>query len=666
MASSQDRKRPNADEPSDDTPPTKRVKASGPPRSTPPGITPAGWDNLSKIWLTPRALKELDRRNNARASEKSVVVSKAYTARASGKSAAVSKAHTARASRKSAVVGKAHTARASGKSAVVGKAHTARASGKSAVVGKARTARASGKSAVVGKAHTARSSETSAVVDIAHTSLARFARRGGPDLGLLRRYPEPKHAAASMSVRGSSGSSRSQRTRSTQATTVSSRNKRSSAYDNAFEQTLIDHNIYPEGYKYPHQQSTPPEPSNLEGIMQGLSAPRASLSPSRFSQSAFKEFKQANSRVISEGRVMRDIFPTIRGNNASIPNEGNLPFANFESITEGTTVNAVPDFYDGTNPTQISSIVRQDLNKSIIPSSHGHAPLAPNFFLEAKAPRGGADVARRQACLDGAYGARAMHSLQNYGNGEEEEELVYDGNAHTFSTTYHAGTGTLQMYAHHMTAPTVQGERPEYHMTQLRSFSMTDTRDTFIAGATAFRNARDLAQQHRNSFIEAANARASQAKTAAAAAVAAADETAQATQPACDADSVSHVHVHYSALQDADDALQQHVAETSHLDAYDDDGTAIGSLQQHVAETGHLNAYDDDDCIVVGSMPQYLNGEDGSAGNSQQSTAHGADEASQSVASSFTSVSTKRARSKRPRQSASPPSSASKKGHSLH
>ncbi|KAI1778533.1 hypothetical protein F4818DRAFT_438693 [Hypoxylon cercidicola] len=68
--------------------------------------------------------------------------------------------------------------------------------------------------------------------------------------------------------------------------------------------------------------------------------------------------------------------------------------------------------------------------------------LAPNLYLEAKAPKGSADVARLQASYDGAHGARAIHSLQNYGN----DKHVYNSNAYTFSSTYHAGTGTLQLY----------------------------------------------------------------------------------------------------------------------------------------------------------------------------------------------------------------------------
>lgn len=200
---------------------------------------------------------------------------------------------------------------------------------------------------------------------------------------------------------------------------------------------------------------------------------------------------------------MSDILPIMYGD-TDILNEGNLFFNNLDSITGDTTVNAVPDFFDGIHPVSIKKEVRTSLNKMIIPTNHGQAPVAPNFFLEAKAPEGGAGVLRRQACLDGAYGARAMHALQNYG----KEMPEYDGNAYTFSSTYHAGTGTLSLFTHYVTAPTSEGGLPEYHMTKLRAFALTDTPDTFIAGISAFRNSREVAQRHRDRFILEANTRA--------------------------------------------------------------------------------------------------------------------------------------------------------------
>lgn len=88
---------------------------------------------------------------------------------------------------------------------------------------------------------------------------------------------------------------------------------------------------------------------------------------------------------------------------------------------------AKPDLYYGAAPDTIKPRVRRDLGDQIVPSNNSHYPAVPNFFLEGKSDKGRADVAKKQACHDGAIGARAMHSLQNYGgdkaaSSEAEEE----------------------------------------------------------------------------------------------------------------------------------------------------------------------------------------------------------------------------------------------------
>ncbi|KAI8626605.1 hypothetical protein F5Y19DRAFT_221473 [Xylariaceae sp. FL1651] len=409
MARPHNRKRQHADDGAQDEHLSKKIKSRGYHCSS--NFSPEFWDNLSKVWLTPRALLELDRRNSIRPATKPTT------------------------------------------------------------------------------------SE-----DIYSKDLARFARHGGPDLQHLRGCPKPR--LNTMASNRSSRSSRSSRnTQTTNATSISSKARRSSAYDDDFEQHLIDYSIYLEGYEHPEDRGTL-EPGNLGQIRQGLLATRASLSPSRVPDSVFRDFRQKN-RTKSEGTVMRNVIPLIAGS-ADILNEGHLPFTNLEPLTNETTVKPVPDYFDGARMNDVHTQVRHDLNKTIIPTKHADVPVAPNFFLEAKAPRGGADVALRQAGYDGAYGAHAMHSLQNYG----KEEPVYDNNAYTFSSTYHAGTGTLQLYAHHPTAPNTPERRPAYHMTQLKAYALTSDQETFINGATAFRNARDMAKQHRDSFIDAANTRA--------------------------------------------------------------------------------------------------------------------------------------------------------------
>lgn len=282
-----------------------------------------------------------------------------------------------------------------------------------------------------------------------------------------------------------------QQTKSTKPTTVSKPNLLS-AYDKAFEQHLFGINVYLHGRKS--------KPKNNADLYQ----PRLSLSPSKFSDGAFEQYQDEHDYLGSKGDVMRKIIPVISGS-ANIPNSGEVLFSNLESITGGAIADVKPDFYDGARFNDIDATVRNHLNNLIIPSDTNAArrPAAPNFFLEAKAPWGAADVAKRQAGIDRAIGARAMHALQNYG----VDEPVFDGNAYTYSSTYHAGTGTLQLYAHHVTPPTAPGGRPEYHMTLLDSYAMTGKRERFVEGATAFRNARDLAQRHRDSLIQAANAR---------------------------------------------------------------------------------------------------------------------------------------------------------------
>lgn len=275
--------------------------------------------------------------------------------------------------------------------------------------------------------------------------------------------------------------------------TVSSEERRASEYDKDFEQHMVDHNVYTDNLK-----STPKSGTDLRPLSGERT--RRSLSPSLFSDDAFEAFKRVHKEVKSDEDVIREIIPVICGD-ANIANSGEVLFDNLYSITNWTTADPKPDFYDGAYPEDIDPAVENTLDGLIIPciSDDGLHPVAPNLFLEAKGPQEDADVAKRQACLAGAYGARAMHALQNYG----KEEPQYDGKAYAYSSTYHAGT--LKLYAHHVTAPTTEGGRPEYHMTHMSTYVMTDSREEFVRGATAFRNARDLAKRRRDDLIQGAN-----------------------------------------------------------------------------------------------------------------------------------------------------------------
>ena len=198
---------------------------------------------------------------------------------------------------------------------------------------------------------------------------------------------------------------------------------------------------------------------------------------------------------------MNKVFPVIQGS-ARIPSAMNLMFGNLEPLTHGNLVDAKPDFYDGARPAQIDLRTREELGSYITPATQGQAPALPNLFFEAKGPDGSAAVAKRQACFDGALGARGIHQLRSF---EADPTLAYDDNAYTITSTYH--DGQLKIYTVHPTQSTNPEHPPEYHMTQLGGWALTGSYDQFRQGTSAFRNARDWAEEQRDGFIAAANGR---------------------------------------------------------------------------------------------------------------------------------------------------------------
>ncbi|KAK3311472.1 uncharacterized protein B0T15DRAFT_482486 [Chaetomium strumarium] len=392
MASAHHRKRSRADDLLQEHRPNK-IKSRG-RLSGPSNFPPEFWDNLSKVWLTPRALRELDRRNSTRPTPE-LATPAVYT------------------------------------------------------------------------------------TDLARRSSAF------------------------------SGSRRTQSTRSTKATSLSAKSGKSSAYGHEFETHLTDHGIYPEGYEYPEDRSTP-EPGNQ--VHQDLS-------------SKFRDFKRKDARATFENDVMATVVPIICGD-VDIPSRQNVLFTELAPLTST---------YD---------------------EVHASVPVAPNFFLEAKAPKGAADVLKRQACYDGAYGAR---------------------------------------------------------------FDMTDSRETFVQGATAFRNARDLAQRYRDQLIQAANAKARQSNT--------------------EAPPEAEVRV----------AIAEHYEDSTADEFVDCEEYA----SQVVGIENHPAFGDADEALAP---PQYLYAEDEEP--SQESTSLGAEPA-MSFATSFTlSFIQSQTSSKRTRASHSPPSNS--------
>lgn len=257
--------------------------------------------------------------------------------------------------------------------------------------------------------------------------------------------------------------------------------------------------MFPPAYRYPDGR-WPKKPDNWEEIRRRLGEPRPSLSPSRFTEEDHERFVQADADAFKEKQVTTSVIPIIEGDVKDARcTSGGIRFRNFDPLTDGAIVPGNPDVYFGARPEQLNRRVRAELDNLIVPSTQADLPICPNFFVAAKGPDGSAAVAKRQACYDGALGARGIHSLQLYG----QESSTDDNKAYTITSVYH--DGTLKMYVSHRIESAHPKGCPEYHMHQLRSFAMTDSLETFKQGAAAYRNARDWTEEQRNEAIETAN-----------------------------------------------------------------------------------------------------------------------------------------------------------------
>ncbi|KAJ2966072.1 hypothetical protein NQ176_g10318 [Zarea fungicola] len=288
----------------------------------------------------------------------------------------------------------------------------------------------------------------------------------------------------------------------------SSKQTRSSPYDDNFETIIVEYNIFMELYQFPDDRAAP-QPINLEQIVEFLSRPRKCPSLSAVSPSDFFNFRRA-SWIEAEGTVMATAVKMVAGP-STMSECNNVTFSNLGSMTEKKTTQPKPDLFDGACFGDVDVAIRKELSAVIMPTELATVPVVPNFFLEVKSCKGSPRVAKREACWDGAHGARAMHALQNFGRNTIQGDghgdgygEVFDGNAYTFSATFCAGI--LEMFAHFVTR--ASDGRREYHMTMLRGFNMHNSIDSFVQGASMLRNARDLAKLYRDAAIKAANGRA--------------------------------------------------------------------------------------------------------------------------------------------------------------
>ncbi|KAI0525801.1 hypothetical protein F5B22DRAFT_254711 [Xylaria bambusicola] len=103
--------------------------------------------------------------------------------------------------------------------------------------------------------------------------IKRFARIGGPDLSDLRGYRYEPSIVLELGMSDSTQSHLGRRKRGSASALESplmlplTSTKKTSPYDRAFRQHLINHGIYPNRYKYPNGQAPLP-PANMEEIIQ--------------------------------------------------------------------------------------------------------------------------------------------------------------------------------------------------------------------------------------------------------------------------------------------------------------------------------------------------------------------------------------------------------------
>ncbi|KAK2746520.1 hypothetical protein FQN57_003146 [Myotisia sp. PD_48] len=366
-------------------------------------------------------------------------------------------------------------------------------------------------------------------------SIKQFARAGGPDLSDLRDYPGPRYQPI-MSQNRSIPHGRKRPAKSppsgSRATKTTTRTTKSSVYSRNFEQKLVDNGFYPPGHRYPGGEKVP-IPDNWAELNDIMARPRASLSPSEFTEDQFSEYQDADMNLSKENPLTIAVIPILEGKTSDKKSiGGGYSFRNLASLIKpkpkdkqadagqaddsqaddgqadgkkaGDTpllTCVTPDRFYGARPEQLNPKIRDTLSDIIIPSTEDKLPILPNFFLEAKGPNGTIAVATRQALHDGAIGTRGMHMLRSY----LQKEEIYGNLAYTISSIYCAGT--LRLYAHHIIPSTKNNMESETIMTHLKAYAIISDHETFLRGATAYRNLRDWAEEQRNKFIEDANER---------------------------------------------------------------------------------------------------------------------------------------------------------------
>jgi hypothetical protein len=262
----------------------------------------------------------------------------------------------------------------------------------------------------------------------------------------------------------------------------------------AFLTHLVIHGIYPPDHDL--DRNGPLRPANYDTLLQVIKQERQTHI---ITESDYHQFsREAQRTIVEKGlQLMPSAFKLISPDSMFLTMP-DIIFDNLELLTNNLIPRPKPDYYDGARLLDLDLQVLDEINTFVVPSVTNTYPIVPNFLIEAKGPKGNHHTATQQAMYWGAVGARAMLHLQWY-----KRKKDFDNNAYAIVCKF---TPTnLKIYSSHPSRNDDKN-RIEYHTTHLYSFCL-DNSDTFRDAMRGWLNIREWAQQKRDEFIQAANAR---------------------------------------------------------------------------------------------------------------------------------------------------------------
>ena len=267
-------------------------------------------------------------------------------------------------------------------------------------------------------------------------------------------------------------------------------------YDAHFEQLCVQSGIHFERFT---KQSTPNNLTSIREILQPVHHSLTAEELSRKDDMDFGAFWRVHHDSDHGDKMMANLYPLLVGDSGGdVLVEKNCGMRNLCKFHPALPV-AQPHVCDGARQCDISRRVREDLGDFIVPMLEGDGPAAPNHFVQFAGQWDCYPRMHRQAVYNGAFGARAMFALQNYGR----DEPLYDGNAYALTCTYFPSS-TFAIYTVHPVRSA--SGRTEFQLTRVKTVSVGSNDASFNDVSSALRNARDFCEQQRNCLIGTAKA----------------------------------------------------------------------------------------------------------------------------------------------------------------